>query len=112
MAAGHIVANQCVVVAASSDYYFSSALPTSSVTLDGAFVFQTMFRKLTNGWSLSVRQTKTSDGTFVTTNSSISPPAFATCDTKTAFTDGGILGAGVVLAMVVAWAIHVLRRGL
>lgn len=106
MAAGHIVANQCVVVAASSDYYFSSAVPTSSVTLDGAFVFQTMFRKLTNGWALSVRQTKTADGTFVTTNSSISPPAFATCDTASDFKDGMTLGWGVAIAMIIVFIIR------
>lgn len=33
-------------------------------------------------------------------------------DPVTGFTDGVLLGWGVALAMVVAWAIHVLRRAI
>jgi hypothetical protein len=53
---------------------------------------------------------KCSDGT----NPTFSAVAYAidNTDPETGFSDGAVLGSGVVLAMVLAYGVHLLRRSL
>ena len=104
MSAGHVVNGQCVDVAASLDAYYSAA---SIVQASGNPAYLSIITKSVSGWTQDTYQ----NGTLI---SSVSAPTplFAECDTTAAFLDGHLLGWGVVAAMVVAWSIHVLRRGI
>lgn len=98
MAAGHIVAGQCVDVAASIDTYYGSALPTHSA---GNPAFVSTFSKSVSGW---VHETYQS-GTLVA--SVAAPiPTFATCDTTASFHDGMEVGWMVAGVMIVVYAIR------
>lgn len=104
MSAGHIVAGQCVDVAASSDAYFSTLQPVASATNPAYF---TVASKNLNDWYLL-----TYSGPDLVSSTLLASPIFASCDTTEQFMDGLAVGWGIVAAMVAAWAIHVLRRGL
>jgi hypothetical protein len=99
MSAGHIVAGQCVDVAASTDAYYGNALPTQSA---GNPAFISTFTKSATGWMHETYQ----GGTLI--SSVAAPvPTFSTCDTTEGFFDGMTLGWGVAAVMV---AVYVIRR--
>lgn len=104
MSAGHIVNGQCVDVAASLDSFYGVA---PVVQTSGNPAYLSIINKSASGWMQDTYQ----NGTLI---SSVAAPTplFADCDTTASFVDGHLLGWGVVAAMVVAWSIHVLRRGI
>lgn len=103
MAAGYIVKGECVGVATAQDVLYSGLPP--SVT-PGVDVYSAQFYRLSGVWNLLTYKNG------VHTASYPMSPMFASCDTTAPFFDGLTIGWGVVAAMVVAWAIHVLRRAI
>jgi hypothetical protein len=104
MAAGHIVNGVCVDVAASTDAYYSQLPPVASA---GSPVYQTQATKDVSTWYLNTTQDGLPFSSF-----ELVPPVFASCDTTETFFDGLVLGWGVAGAMVAAYAVHLLRRGI
>lgn len=104
MAAGAIVAGQCVDASAAADLFYSNTAPAISA---GAPEYITQLERSGSGWSAVTY----SGGSLVST-SALQSPAFATCDTSEGFTDGLTLGWMVAVAMVAAYSIHLLRRAI
>lgn len=106
MAAGHIVQGECVPVAAAQPLILSYLEPGSSQ--QGADSYTWWFSAAS---STTINKTTFRNGTFFQ-NEVLQFPNGPTCDTAEKFKDGQTLGWGVVAAMVAAFAIHILRRGL
>lgn len=110
MAAGYIIGDQCLDVA-TAGHVFSLGVPRS-LTFDGTstHLHQTVYDQNDNEFAIR----HFVDGAFV--DSVVFVPSFQPCDTTDIpyqnFADGAMLGWGVAAAMVAAWAIHTLRRGL
>lgn len=104
MAAGYIVAGQCVEASAAVDLFFSSAAPG---IVSGSPSYYSQFSKDVSGWSL-----ETYSGGSLVSSAAVVPPSFASCDTTAPFFDGLTLGWGVAAVMVAGYAVHLLRRGL
>lgn len=104
MAAGVIVAGQCVEASAGVDLYYSSGAPSVSA---GTPEFITQLEKITGSWFAV-----TYSGGSVVNTSALTAPGFSSCDTTAPFFDGLQLGWLVVACMVAAYAVHLLRRGL
>lgn len=104
MSAGFIVGSQCVDQSTATDAYYSNTFPA---TTSGAVTYTSMFVKSASGW----QQVTYQDGTEIQ-RTTANTPVLAPCDTAEKFKDGQTLGWGVVAAMVAAFAIHILRRGL
>lgn len=99
MAAGHIVAGQCVDVAVSLDAYYGTAHPAQTA---GSPAYISTFSKTAAGWNQDTYQ----NGTLI--SSVAAPvPTFSNCDTTANFFDGMTLGWGVAAVMV---AVYVIRR--
>lgn len=99
MAAGYIVAGQCVDVAASIDAYYSNSHPVQTA---GSPAFISTFSKSASGWTQDTYQ----NGTLISSVPAPSP-SFASCDTTQTFFDGMQLGWAVAAAMVM---VYVIRR--
>jgi hypothetical protein len=67
-----------------------------------------------NGTVWQLKKYTLSSGGVLTLNSTTSLPAltFPTCDTMTLFNDGMTIGWGVAAAIIGAWVIKNLRRGM
>jgi hypothetical protein len=99
MAAGHIVAAQCVDVAASTDAFYSTALPGQTA---GSPSFLSFFNKSASGWTQDTYQ----NGSLISSVPAPTPQ-FAACDTTQTFFDGMELGWAVATAMIL---VYVIRR--
>lgn len=108
MAAGVIVQGICVPQAQAAGYAASYA----DVFVNPGFT--TYFSELVDvAGVLTLNTYSITSGGQKTQVSSVPYTAYGyACDTSDNFFDGMALGWGVVLAMAVAWGIHVLRRGL
>lgn len=110
MASGYIIGDQCLDVA-SAGHVYSHSMPRS-LSFDGTntHLFVTSYDQNDNEFQIR----HFIDGAY--SDSVLLIPSFTSCDTTTIptenFLDGSILGWGVALAMVAAWAIHSMRRGL
>lgn len=99
MVAGHIVASQCVDVAASTDAFYSTAHPAQTA---GSPAFFSYFTKSASGWMQETYQ----NGSLISSVPAPTPQ-FAACDTTETFFDGMQLGWAVAAAMVL---VYVIRR--
>jgi hypothetical protein len=92
-----------------ADAYFTG-LPVQIVS--GATSYATEFTKSAAVWQ-SKGYSISSTGVWTTRYTSTAVvPIFPICDTAESFNDGLLLGWGIATAMVLAWAISHLRRGL
>lgn len=105
MAAGSIVNGQCVENALAAASYWSRTEPRSSFS--GADNYISFVSLNGTAWTNYVFK----NGAYFT-SSPVPAIASPTCNTADKFTDGMQLGWGIAAAMVVAWGITVLRRGI
>lgn len=109
MAAGYLLGNVCYpLLADATAAYWSKA--AGGIT-PGTTSYITQFEWSGTAWVVK-RYTLSSGGTL-TLNTTTTLPAlsFPTCDTSSSFTDGMTIGWGVAAAIVGAWVIKNLRRG-
>lgn len=105
MAAGYIVVGQCVPANAAQGVLLSHMTPGS--TLVGVDSYTWWFFADGN----NIGKTTFKNNVFFRYETLAIPPGPA-CDTAEQFTDGMILGWGVVSAMVAAYAFTLIRRAL
>lgn len=115
MALGYSVGGVCFSTSAEAvDAYYSNIPPSILQTATTAYKLHYLY---SGGSWLLQKQTISSTGAL-TTNYTIAVPTnvYGSCalsnDPATNFFDGMTLGWGVAAAMIFAWAIWVLRRGL
>lgn len=87
-----------------ADAFFLSAVP--AVT-SGPTAYVSWFHKSGSQWLFS---TQAFPGSL--TSSAAVVPVFPSCDPAEAFLDGHLVGWGVATAIIAAWLIKNLRRGL
>lgn len=117
MAAGHYVNGICVDTAVSTHVFFSQNLPTTIHFSNTTQIYK-LFAYANGVWSLEEYNIASTGALTLNFRATLPTPALAPCtyDPSTTnterFMDGNALGWGVALAMVAAWAIHAMRRGL
>jgi hypothetical protein len=90
------------------DAYYSHSSPGQA---PGASSYLSTFEKVSGAWHLRTYASQNSQLGMV--SDAVAPVvAFPVCDTFESFKDGQVLGWGVVLAMVAAWCVANLRKGL
>lgn len=95
--------------AEAADAYFLSASPAFT---SGSTSYLSWFEKVSNVWQIK-RQSIAANGTVSNLNASTATvPAFPTCTQSQNFLDGVTLGWGVAAAMIAAFAVKFLARGL
>lgn len=99
MAAGHIVNNQCVDVAFSTDAFYTN---TPAQTNPNDNTFTSVFNKTASGWVQDIYRNGNLFNTYT-----LPTPIFPTCDTTEGFFDGMQLGWAVASVMI---AVYVIRR--
>lgn len=123
MATGFAIANQCYETKQAADDAYYSAQPiivfSSPTDQQVAIIYQPTKTGFGGAW---VNTFQVADvvgpGYYSQGSTDIIDRTYPTCDftspqTDTErFLDGNVLGWGVALAMVAAWAIHTMRRGL
>lgn len=102
MAAGHIVAGQCVDVAASTDLYFS--LIPGNITSAGSLTIEAFYTKLADGWYVKTNQYSSTGIPTERFTVPASPPSLASCDTSQNFNDMTIYLTAVIGLWVVVTA--------
>ena len=109
MAAGFLFQSVCYpsLVEATSAHWSSN--PVSITPGSTSYLTDVVW----SGSAWVVKQFSLSPAGVLTLNSSTNAPtlAFESCDTKTQFDDGMLLGWGVAAAMIAAWAIKVMGFG-
>lgn len=110
MAAGYLFKSVCYPSLAEATAAFWTDSPSFITPGSTSYLAETV-------WSGSLWQIKKytlSSAGALTLNSTTTAPtlSFPACDTKTQFNDGMLIGWGVAAAMVAAWVIKNLRRGL
>ncbi len=94
---------------AAADAYFSGAAPSQT---PGGTSYLSTFVKDAGVWKLRRFQVS-STGDVATLSDAVVPTmVFPVCDPLENFKDGMTIGWGVVAAMVLAWGVAVMRRGL
>lgn len=117
MAAGHYVNGVCTDTALSTDSYYSQIMPIFSTAGGGTEIYK-VFANANGSWTLDEYTISSTGAVTLNFKSPLPIPSLASCtyDPSTSnterFMDGNALGWGVALAMVAAWAIHAMRRGL
>ena len=117
MAAGHYVDGICVDAATSTHIYYSQIGPDFFTSGGGTEVYK-VFAATNNVWYLDEYTISSNGAITLNFRSQLPIPSLATCtyepelSATDKFVDGNVLGWGVALAMVGAWAIHAMRRGL
>ena len=92
-----------------TDAYFSSVGPFLT---SGATSYLTEFSKITGTWKIA-RYSIASNGTVTTLTQSNAPlVSLPSCDPLEYFVDGTMVGWGIVGALIAAWVIKNMRRGL
>lgn len=99
MASGHIVNNQCVDVAFSTDAFYSLVPAHANPNTQ---TFTSIMNKTNTGWVQDIYQNGNLFKTFA-----LPTPTFPTCDTTAGFYDGLELGWAVAAAMII---VYVIRR--
>lgn len=107
MAAGFLVDGQCLD-ASSAPSFMASRVPPVSVP--GSTIY-TSTMEVVSGALVSRTYQTTTSGTTLYASVDVSN-ILQSCDTTETFFDGLTLGWGVVLAMALAYAVHIMRRGL
>lgn len=107
---GALVGGRCFASQdAAADAYYSGAAPSQT---PGATSYLSEFVKVSGAWKLRRYQVDNTGAVAMLSESAVPPMAFATCDPAESFKDGLTVGWGVVAAMVIAWGVAVVRRGL
>jgi hypothetical protein len=92
-----------------ADNHFSGAGPAFTA---GSTSYQQWYEKVAGVWVIK-RQSIASNGSITNlANSNATIPVFAPCDENQNFFDGLTLGWGVAAAMVAAFAVKFIARGL
>lgn len=107
MAAGFLVDGQCVD-SLYAPAYMASLVPP--VTVPGSTVYTSTYEVVAGALVSRTYQT-TPTGTTLYASMDVSS-ILQSCDTSETFFDGMAVGWGVVLAMALAFAVHMMRRGL
>lgn len=110
MAAGYLFNGQCFSTLADASAAHWSQTPVAMVPGSSSYLADVV-------WSGTVWQHKKykidSNGNLTLEGTTALPAvSFPTCDTSESFFDGMTLGWGVALAMIAAWLVKNLRRGL
>ena len=110
MASGALVGARCFSSnAEATDAVYSAAPIGQSV---GQTTYVSEFVQSSGAWVVR-RSVIAQDGAVTQLADAAAPSlSFPVCDTTAQFTDGMTVGWGVVAAMVAAWAVGALRRGL
>lgn len=117
MAAGHYVNGVCTDTAVSANSYYSQIMPTFTPGSAGTEIYK-VFANVNGTWSLDEYTISSTGAVTLNFKSPLPTPSLASCTFETPLTntdrfiDGNVLGWGVALAMVAAWSIHAMRRGL
>lgn len=108
--AGALLGAQCYASQdAAADAYYSGAAPGQ--TPGGSASYLSVFVKDAGVWKLR-RYSVSGSGEVSTYTDAVLPAmVFPSCDPLENFKDGMTVGWGVVAAMVLAWGVGVLRRG-
>jgi hypothetical protein len=78
----------------------------------GSTAYVSEFVKEAGVWRLKVYSADAGGQLMLRTDAVAPAHSFPSCDTMESFKDGQVLGWGVVAAMVAAWCIASMRRGL
>lgn len=110
MAAGVRFEGRCYASSAEAvDAFYTSASPSYTA---GSTSYLSQYVKVGDVWKIQ-RYSISSTGTVSTLAQSNAPiPTFPACDTIEQFADGQVIGWGVALAMIAAWCIKNLSKGL
>lgn len=92
-----------------TDAYYSAVAPSQT---PGAVTYLSEFVKTTGGWVLRRYQVGSDGSVGTLTDASLPSLSFPACDPQESFKDGMTMGWGVVAAMVAAWALVVMKKGL
>jgi hypothetical protein len=94
---------------AAADAYYSSAAPSQN---PGGTTYLSEFVKVSGAWKLRRYQVEANGGVAMLSDATLPATSFAVCDPAESFKDGMAVGWGLVAAMVCAWGLVVLRRGI
>ncbi|EHP43590.1 hypothetical protein OR16_07781 [Cupriavidus basilensis OR16] len=94
---------------AAADAYYSGAAPSQT---PGGTSYLSAFVKDAGVWKLRRYQVNSAGEVATLTDAVLPTMTFPACDPLENFKDGMTVGWGVVAAMVLAWGVTVLRRGL
>jgi hypothetical protein len=110
MAAGFLYQGQCYATLSDATAAHWSENPAAFLPGSTSYIIDIGFSG--TAWQIK-KYTLASNGTL-TLNTTTNLPAltFPTCETSQNFTDGMELGWGVAAALVAAWLVKILRRGL
>lgn len=107
---GALVGGRCFASQdAAADAFYSSAAPAQT---PGATTYLSEFVKVSGAWKLRRYQVDSSGAVAVLSDATLPATSFPVCDPAESFKDGMTVGWGVVAAMVLAWCVVVVRRGL
>lgn len=93
---------------AAADAYYSGAGPAQT---PGGTTYLSEFVKVSGVWKVRRYQVASDGGVAMLTDATAPSVVFPSCDPMENFKDGMTAGWGVVAAMLLAWGVAVLRRG-
>lgn len=110
MADGALVGSVCYLSQdAAADAYYSAVAPSQT---PGGTTYLSEFVKVSGVWKLRRYQVSSAGDVSMLTDAVAPAITFPTCDPAGSFKDGMTVGWGVVAAMIAAWAVVTVRRGL
>jgi hypothetical protein len=110
MADGALVGSVCYLSQdAAADAYYSAVAPSQT---PGGTSYLSEFVKVSGVWKVRRYQISSAGDVAMLSDATAPSIQFPVCDPAGSFKDGMTVGWGVVAAMIAAWGVVSLRRGL